>query len=436
MENGKQRLTADEQQRLNKTLGELSRRGLTTTKDGVIVPIERRVPEIVSAAELQKIDIPPIEWLVNNILPTGLAMIGAPSKYFKSYMMLGLCVAICTGGKFLGFDCTEHACLYLDLESTKRRPQNRLKQIMGRGPWPDNLYILTNETGVGRIGDGFEASVTALLEQHPDIKLMVVDVFQMIRQPAKRNQTGYDRDYEDFSVLKQIADRYSIGLMLVHHTRKMKDPNDVFNELSGSVGVMGALDCAWVITKEDRDSTEAVLHITGRDMESVNLKICFNKGTFQWELIGEEETVNKQRELFSYGRNQVANTIKALVKQGGGHWEGSASDLIDASKYLSGGKNRICWDAAKVGKEINRIKAFLLDDGSGFEYDTKDKKKRKYIFTVSPVAPVSPVESVSPVDYVQSKLNFAGGCDSCDSATDGFTPTLNSPFDDRKGGMK
>lgn len=331
----------------------------------------------VTASELDLLDIPPIEWIVDGILPVGLSMIGAPSKYFKSYMALGLCVAVCTGSKFLGFDCTQHACLYLDLESTKRRPKNRLDQILGKGKKPDNLYIITGTDGVERIGKGFEQQIEYQLTEHPDIKLIVVDVFQMIRQPAKRNQSGYDRDYEDFKVLKQIADQYNKGLMLVHHTRKMKDPSDVFNELSGSVGVMGALDCAWVITKEDRYSEEGTLHITGRDMESQQLKIRFNKERFQWEFIGTAEDVEQQRLLKEYEDSPIASTIKKLVKQGGGHWEGSASDIKNASQYLG---CEIFDDVRKIGACINKYEPFLYFDKISYEYNKGTSGNRKYIF--------------------------------------------------------
>lgn len=30
----------------------------------------------------------PIDWLVDKILPVGLSILGAPSKYYKSYMAL------------------------------------------------------------------------------------------------------------------------------------------------------------------------------------------------------------------------------------------------------------------------------------------------------------------------------------------------------------
>lgn len=324
-------------------------------------------------------DIPPIEWLVEKILPIGLSMIGAPSKYYKSYMALGLCVAICNGAKFLNFDSTKHACLYLDLESTKRRPKNRLKQILRGSDSPENLYVITGTDDVGRIGDGFETQIEYQLKEHPEIKLVIVDVFQMIRQSAKRNQTGYDRDYDDFKALKQIADKYNIGLMLIHHTRKMKDPCDVFNELSGSVGVMGALDCAWVITKDDRYAEEGTLHITGRDMETQKLKIRFNKKLFQWEYVGTEEEIESQRLVEEYDQSPVVATIRKLVEQEKGHWEGSASDIVEASKYYG---TQIYDDVRKVGSLINRYEG-LLWAFDRINYEVKrvgHERKRKYIF--------------------------------------------------------
>lgn len=350
----------------------------------------------ITAAELMKADIPPIEWLIEKLLPVGLGMIGAPSKYYKSYMALGMCNCICLGREFLKHGCVKYECLYLDLESTKRRPKTRLKQILqGENP-PEGLHILTSEDGVKRIGEGFEEQMVDQLKQHPAIKLIVVDVFQMIRQPGKSGQSGYDRDYEDFKALKKLSDANNIAILLIHHTRKMKDPTDVFNELSGSVGVMGALDVAWVISKEDRYSEEGTLYITGRDMESIKLKIRFNKKTFQWEYVGTEEEVNDQRLLQEYEESPVVHTIKKLLEQNGGQWEGSASDIVSASKYMG---NPIYDDVRKVGSLINKYEHLLFFDGIDYQYDTKTRGKRKYIFNV---ANATNVENVANATNVES----------------------------------
>lgn len=348
----------------------------------------------VSASELEKTDIPPIEWIVDGMLPIGLSIIGAPSKYYKSFMMLGLCVSVCTGSEFLAFDSRKHSCLYLDLESTLRRPKSRLRQILKDGAFPGNLYIITGTDDVGRIGDGFEFQIEYQLQEHPDIKLVIVDVFQMIRKPAQRSQTGYDRDYEDFKALKQLADRHGIGLMLVHHTRKMKDPTDVFNELSGSVGVMGATDCAWVISKEDRHSDDATLHVTGRDMETRKLKIRFNKKSFRWEYIGTEEEVESRRLMEEYESSPIVETIRRLVKQNGGHWEGSASDIVDASKYLS---RQIYDDVRSVGGLISKYEGLLWAVDRINCHADRTSKKRMYHFNVTHVIDVTPVTLVTDV---------------------------------------
>ena len=165
--------------------------------------------------------------------------------------------------------------------------------------------------------------------------------------------------------------------MLIHHTRKMKDPTDVFNELSGSVGVMGALDCAWVITKGDRYAEEGTLHITGRDMETQKLKIRFNKKSFQWEYIGTVEEVEGQRLMNEYEKSPIVETIRKLVKQGNGHWEGSATDIVEASKYLGCQVND---DVRKVGSLINKYEGlFWAVDGLSLDGD-RTGKKRSYIF--------------------------------------------------------
>ena len=100
----------------------------------------------INAKDLLNEYIAPLEYLVDKIIPAvGLAMLGAPSKYYKSYMCIdmGLCVA--DGVKFLGFDTKKNGVLYMDLESTKRRPKTRLEQILNGAECPDNLHIVTAE---------------------------------------------------------------------------------------------------------------------------------------------------------------------------------------------------------------------------------------------------------------------------------------------------
>lgn len=51
-----------------------------------------------------------------------------------------------------------------------------------------------------------------------------------------------------------------------------------------------------------------------------------------------------------YEQSPISATIRKLVKQGG-HWEGSASDVVEASKYLG---YQIYDDVRKVARAENR----------------------------------------------------------------------------------
>ena len=50
----------------------------------------------------------------------------------------------------------------------------------------------------------------------PDISLIVIDTLQKVR---KTDQSGsmYANDYRDIGALKELADRYGICILLVHH---------------------------------------------------------------------------------------------------------------------------------------------------------------------------------------------------------------------------
>lgn len=169
--------TVERAEQIRRELEELRKQQTPVVCDnGKARPMKREFQPIqaVTAAELDKMELPPVEWLVDNILTVGLAALGAPPKSYKSFMALDLCTAICTGTTFLGFKTHQHACLYFDLESTKGRPKNRLNLILGKDtPKPDNLYIITGDDEPGRIGDGFETQVEYQLQQHPDIHNVV-----------------------------------------------------------------------------------------------------------------------------------------------------------------------------------------------------------------------------------------------------------------------
>lgn len=397
MEGEKKGLTPEEKaaaiRDVDRELAELEK--VVPDQGGFRVTKPAELLDVISARDLQKLDIPPAEFIIRDFLPLGLALLGAPAKSYKSYMCLDMALCICRGFDFLGFRTKKCACLYMDLESTRRRPKSRMEQILKGELAPDDLYIVTKAPPLGK---GFEERVREEKAGHPEIGLVIVDVFKKIRPSAKKYTDPYERDYEDYGLVKSLADELSIAILLVTHTTKMKHPEDPFNELSGSAGTMGSIDAAMVIKKENREDETAKLYITGRDLESQCYEMKFNKQTFRWEMQGTHKDMEQMRAECEYRNSPIVRTVKILLDQNDGHWKGTASDMIKASYCFRNGC--IHDKPQQVGTEINRFISFFKKlDNIGFHREITKKTSLLefwYFDTTITTVPTVPTDTTFP----------------------------------------
>ena len=356
----------------------------TTDASGKICVLpKRKAWRPIRGDELEAMQIPEIQWVAKDLLPAGLAILASPPKYFKSFMAIHLCMCIASGERFLGHEITKGTALYCDFESKERRPRSRALLISEH--IPANLQFLTSDDLIDEdgkpitLGNGFEEHLTEFLAENADVRIVVIDVLQCIRPVRRGKADAYAVDYEEMRRLKRIADEYGICLLLVHHLRKMID-GDAFNMISGSVGVMGAVDTALVITKEDRFSDEAKLSVTGRDVESRELSIRWNKEAFKWELIGDAAQIAEEKAARTFRDDPIVRTVCALVSQNNGSWEGSAHDIQFASQCLDSGKHYIHTDQRVIGRFINQHKAEFQHYESITISDKKLREKNVFIF--------------------------------------------------------
>lgn len=87
----------------------------------------------------------------------------------------------------------------------------------------------------------------------------------MIRGAAY--DSTYANDYRDLSVLKKLADVHGIAILLIHHLRKEK-ADDVFNRISGTTAISGAVDSSFTLVEEQCGSGRAKLSCIGRDIHA------------------------------------------------------------------------------------------------------------------------------------------------------------------------
>jgi RecA-family ATPase len=149
---------------------------------------------IFTAAEIVAEELPPVRWVVSDILPEGVTFLAGKPKMGKSWMSLGLGIAITSGGVALGAKQVEQGeVLYLALEDNRRRIQNRLNKLLAGRRAPPNLHI-ANEWP--RLDEGGADLLDDWVAAHPDARLVIVDTLAMLKPRANGRRTQYDEDRE------------------------------------------------------------------------------------------------------------------------------------------------------------------------------------------------------------------------------------------------
>ena len=222
----------------------------------------------------------PPNFVVDTLLSQGLHILVGSPKVGKSWLALWLAVTVAKGEPVWGMSVKRGTTLYLCLEDSVLRIQNRLFEITEDAP--DSVHFCTE---CAPIGQGLEEQVEIFLAAHPDTVLVIIDTLQMVR-PV--HDATYANDYRDLSVLKRLADKHGIAILLIHHLRKEK-ADDVFHRISGTTAISGAVDSSFTLVEDKRGSGKAKLSCIGRDIEYRELTLERNAENV-WELVSDSRT--------------------------------------------------------------------------------------------------------------------------------------------------
>lgn len=256
------------------------------------------------ADDLMSHTFPPPKWAVRGLLSEGLnIVIGAP-KIGKSWFALCVAIAVALGGRALGsISCDSGPVLYLALEDTGRRLQDRLRKVLAGQAAPSHLAFATEWP---TLNQGGADQLRRWLEVNPGARLVIIDTLQKIRGAAVVRGNAYAEDYTALGLLKQIADEYSVCMVVLHHDRKA-DAEDFVGRVSGTNGIVGAADALLAISRL-RSSAEAVLEITGRDVEEAKYALRFSPEAGSWTLLDvppeELGLTEERRRLLTVLRDQ------------------------------------------------------------------------------------------------------------------------------------
>ena len=97
-----------------------------TKQERMMQMIFTKLPKALTAEELLSTPLPPVKWIIPSLLPAGLALFAGPSKAGKSWLTLWLCLQVAQGKPVWGREIEPRTVLYLSLEDTFNRLQERL----------------------------------------------------------------------------------------------------------------------------------------------------------------------------------------------------------------------------------------------------------------------------------------------------------------------
>lgn len=254
--------------------------------------------------------------LIDGVLSDGLAIMAGDSKIGKSWMVLWTCLQISKGEPVWGLPTRKTDVVYLALEDREWRVQQRMQDLTDTPP--DNLHF---GFSCGQLGAELESQIEDVLKDYPSAGLLFIDTLQMVRDNVSAKVNAYAQDYKDLSSLKKIADNHGICIFVVHHTRKERDGGNVFNDMTGSTGIMGVADTGMILRKDDRFGDNATLCITGRDVEEKKLKMQM-RGV-KWEITEELSADDLRKERipdfvfkvvdFLFEHRQFEGTVTKLL---------------------------------------------------------------------------------------------------------------------------
>jgi len=330
-----------------------------------------QAPDGVTAADLVGMDFPPPRFVIGGFLTEGLTVLAGRPKHGKSWLSLLAAWSVAAGAPLDGRDAWQGEVLYLALEDTRRRLKDRLLKLKGDLGWfvPETLDLRTSwpradNNGLYHVADW-------LGKRKGNARLVIVDTLAKFRKPPRNNANSYDEDYEAVSGLKQLADQFGVGCLVVTHTRKQK-AEDPFDEITGTLGISGAADTLLVLDTQQK-GTAAKLYATGRDMPDSTTPMTYTPGSGRWVLGASKDGIDTEgRHADASAAGGRLERCVAFIKDYLRNYAFPAAEL-DAAAAAQGHAPSTHRDAkAKIGRNGTKEIAFKQFEGVWWVGATKE----------------------------------------------------------------
>jgi hypothetical protein len=319
--------------------------------------------ETITATELRANEIEPLGFSVEAILPFGLFILAGSSKIGKSWLALDMSNCVASGSSFWGYRTVQGDVLYLALEDSNKRLQNRLAKISSSAEEthkPTDIHFVTK---AHKLGYGLSEQIREFLLDYPFTKLIVIDTLQHIRN--SNGFTGsYTGDYHDMDALRSIISGYNLSMLLITHNHK-SDESDPVNKVYGSAGLTGAADGIFVLEKRNRIVNKAKLTIANRDTEGLQFELEFDRISCRWQLVSiVGDDIDEEKRLYE---------LLHHLLDGNPTWVGTSTEL---SSVLTSIDSLFSMSSVTLSKTLKAQQEYLLSHHNILCTFTRNKNAR------------------------------------------------------------
>lgn len=297
----------------------------------------------LSADAIQQATYPDLIWCVDQLLPAGLTFLAGRPKIGKSWLALQLAQAVAGGGQVLGKKATTGRCLYLALEDSPRRIQQRMVAQSWKPGLPVDFVTIDEFRQLGDLRNGGGDKLAVQTEKQ-GYQLVIIDTFS-------RAMSGDQRDESDMtaalSPLQEMAQDLGVSVVVVDHMRKNSAGDDAhpLSGILGSTAKAGMLDHGLTLSRE-HGKAGAKLAISSREMGDTTLDIEFNPFSMAWQSLtgpGGAAVTQAQADILDAVEALGAATLSDLVTATGkdkGNLFKTLQDLVSQHLLIRKGSGK------------------------------------------------------------------------------------------------
>ena len=163
-------------------------------------------------------------------------------------------------------------------------------------------------------GDAALGFLRAIKAKYPELKCIIIDTIQAIREPNQKDQ--YGQVEAEFNKLRKLAHELEIAIVAVHHTKKKTDFDvEPLDTILGSQAIAATVETIFVLQRVV-GSQDIDLFITGKDVvQQDDYRLCWTDAGFSDPQDRTYASLGPiQQQIVKFAKSQPSCTQTAIVE--------------------------------------------------------------------------------------------------------------------------